>query len=63
MYNCPNCDIDLVWDDYYGEINGFDKVLNIPTYKKEGDIYKCDECDGVFHAACNTEELKEGYPC
>lgn len=61
--NCPYCDVELVWDDYFGKWNGH-------AIDKRGDIYKCpnDECDsGVFNFffwnTLKDESLREGYPC
>ena len=61
---CPYCENELRWIDYFGFYLGNDK------WDKKGDIYKCDNesCESEifnyhFHTYINNDNLKEGYPC
>jgi hypothetical protein len=59
--DCPYCNQELNWHDYYGFYLGHDQ------WDKQGDIFKCknEECE-VYEQHFYTDEqdnLHEGYPC
>ena len=58
---CPYCNQELSYIDYYGKYLGRDE------WDKVGDIFKCgnEDCE-VFEEFFYTDigdELFEGYPC
>jgi len=58
---CPSCNEELEYHDWYGTNMGFTRVN-----KKVGDIYickneKCESFEQHFHT--RNDELLEGYPC
>jgi hypothetical protein len=61
--NCPICNQELLYDDYFG------RICSHQDGHVEGDIYKCgnEECEGYglfYHThRDHNEELHEGYPC
>ena len=63
--NCPYCEQELKWHDWFGTNMRFDG-----SGDKKGDIYECknEERDSQsfnysFYTRLNDDELKEGYPC
>ena len=60
---CPYCEQELEYHDYYGYYLGND------SWDKIGDIFKCsnEECESeVFNYYFYTDKqgnLHEGYPC
>jgi DNA-directed RNA polymerase subunit RPC12/RpoP len=54
---CPNCGSGLEWHDYFGLSKGFNIV------KKTGYIYKCTDCESVYHIHIGSDELREGVGC
>ena len=68
---CPYCEQELNWHDYYGKKKYADHYYIYPQswIEKEGDIYKCEneECEsGCFNYLFYTDKrgnLHEGYPC
>ena len=61
--DCPYCEQELDYIDYYGHYLGND------GWNKVGDIFKCsnENCDSeIFNYFFYTDEqdnLHEGYPC
>jgi len=56
---CPECDNELVYDDYFGNWRG-------NRIEKKGEIYKCDneDCEEYyFYISDNDNKLHNGYPC
>jgi len=58
--NCPYCDTELEYEDYFGKYLGNDR------WDKKGEIYFCpnEECEHYhFYIYNSYNELFEGYPC
>lgn len=59
--DCPTCNRELEWHDWYGTNMGSTREPN-----KLGDIYICqnEECESYEeHFHTRQGELCEGYPC
>jgi len=60
---CPYCETELHYDDYFG------RIFPHQDGHVEGDIYKClnEDCEmfeEFFHAhRDNLDDIHEGYPC
>ena len=61
--DCPHCERELDYIDYYGHYLGNDR------WNKVGDIFKClnENCESeIFNHFFYTDKkdnLHEGYPC
>lgn len=60
--DCPYCNEELAYDDYFG------RIASHQDGKVYGDIYKCanEDCEQyqqTFYAYRDNGELIEGYPC
>lgn len=70
MYlNCPYCDEELIYQDYYGKLKHPEHYWIYPRswIERAGDIYKCEneDCEAYeqhFYTDQN-DDLYEGYPC
>ena len=65
--NCPYCDQELKYHDYFGHMIGWKLSLNEIHL---GDIFKClnESCYSetfsyFYHVYLNDSNLREGYPC
>ena len=61
--NCPQCDAELDYKDYFGKKVGWNDLHNEPIISHEGDIYYCEECEQNYYTFGNDPVLHEGYPC
>lgn len=64
MPECPYCNHELVYHDYFGKYTG----RGFSGIEKRGTIYKCsnEACDAFdqhFYSYDSDGELREGYPC
>ena len=59
---CKVCDTELEWVDYFGKVEGWDKTLNLPKIRRDGDIYQCPNCQDYYYSFDDVN-LFDGYPC
>lgn len=66
--NCPYCDEELRYHDwwYTGNLAAYERG-NGGNFQKQGDIYKClnEECEAYeeFFYTDRYGDLHNGYPC
>lgn len=60
--NCPYCNEELSYEDYYGTILPFQDG-NIIGYIFKCENEKCKHYQDYFHTVNNDDSLYDGYPC